>query len=66
MERLLGCLSRVQAFRAAQMAKLTSSPNALRDSGHITSVNITMMEAGKQVNVIPDVASACLHRAWIG
>lgn len=42
------------------MAKLTDSSNVLRDSGRITSVNITMLAAGKQLNVIPDEATACM------
>lgn len=59
VERLLKILGRVCDFRDAQLAKLTQSDNVLRDCGKFTSVNITMLSGGKQVNVIPDEALAC-------
>lgn len=58
IERLLQSLEMVQEFRSEQMARLVKSDNQLRDCGRLTSVNITMLEAGKQVNVIPDEAIA--------
>lgn len=64
MERLLRILGRVQQFRDDQVARLARSDDVLRDCGKFTSVNITMLSAGKQVNVIPDEAVARRGDAW--
>lgn len=60
VERLERVLSSIQAFRAEQIQRLARSEFAARDSGKFTSINITMLEAGKQMNVIPDEATAGL------
>ena len=66
MERLLRILGRVPKFRDDPVARLTRSDDVLRDCGKFTSVNITMLSAGKQVNVIPDEAVARRGDAWTG
>lgn len=58
MERLVRILSAIQAFRSHQVLKLAKSDFMARDSGKYTSINVTMLESGKQMNVIPDEAIA--------
>lgn len=60
VERLLNCLQKVRQFRVEQLGKLCKSDNMIRDAGKFTSVNITMLKAGQQTNVIPDEAIAYL------
>lgn len=57
VEKLHRIMDKILTFRSQQMAKLAQSADPLA-TGRITSVNITMLEAGKQLNVIPDEASA--------
>ena len=59
VERILVVLQRIQEFRDQQLKKVTRSSDLWRDMGRMTSVNVTMLEAGKQINVIPDEACAC-------
>ena len=70
--KLLRVLSKIQAFRAAEEAKLSSyGCSCGRKLGEVTSINITMLEAGVKTtvdeetgiqnyafNVIPEVARA--------
>ena len=70
--KLLRVLSKIQAFRAAEEAKLSSHGCSCgRQLGEVTSINITMLEAGVKTtvdeetgiqnyafNVIPEVARA--------
>lgn len=59
VERLLGCLGKVQEFIKAQVSKLEKLDDTFLNGELLTCVNITMLSAGKQINVVPDEASAC-------
>ena len=58
VERLMKVLNAVSEFRSLQVDRLAKSDDYVRDCGKFTSVNITMLNAGSQVNVIPDEACA--------
>lgn len=58
VDRLLRVLERIQDFRAKQVHRLTTIGDEFVNSGKITSINITRLHAGKQINVIPDEAVA--------
>ena len=52
--KLLDVLNKVKSFRENQVNKLNSGIKI----GDLTSANITMLNCGKQVNIIPEVAEA--------
>lgn len=56
-------LSKFVAFRDSEKLKLdigTKEPGSPLTIGDVTSVNITMLKAGVQANVVPDAAEACV------
>lgn len=55
MERMLRLLNRIYAYRTEQQLRLKSEP-----PGMTTSINVTMIEGGRQVNVIPDIIVASI------
>jgi aminoacylase len=56
-ERLLKCLLKFSEWREEQTRRLVAANG---DLGAVTSINITMLQAGKQCNVIPEVAEASI------
>ena len=51
-EKAVKIMDRFMQFRSEQQAKLESDPQLTL--GDVTSVNLTLMEGGVQVNVVPD------------
>ncbi|KAI9479758.1 adenylate cyclase [Coemansia sp. RSA 989] len=58
-EKLLPVISHLMEFRQEQLARLNEplAGGARRDLGDVTTTNLTMMNAGKQHNVVPECAS---------
>lgn len=55
-EKLSYVISKFMAFRQAEIQKLANNPEW--EIGNVTSVNLTMVEGGVQMNVVPPVLSA--------
>ncbi|PVU96989.1 hypothetical protein BB559_002177 [Furculomyces boomerangus] len=57
--KLLPIINELMEYRQSQLDELTAMSGApMLNSGHFTTVNLTMLEGGKQANVVPATYSA--------